>query len=117
MTDDLRESDDRPWERPGARRRDCASHRADLLRALSVTALMCAALAACLAVPAVTGLVLGAAVLLMGRRDQAMMGAGLMGPAGRSETRDAQAMAGVAAVLGLGAAVTCVVAILTKVSF
>jgi hypothetical protein len=115
MTDDLRESDDRPWERPGALRRDCECHRADLLRTLSVTALLCAALAACLAVPAVTGMVLHAAVVRMGRRDQAMMGAGLMDPAGMSEARDAQAMAGVAAVLCLGTAVTWVVAILTKV--
>jgi hypothetical protein len=117
MTDNLRLSDDRPWERPGAVRRDCERHRAETLRALSVTALVCAGCAACLAVPAVVGLVLGVAVWFVGRRDRAMMSAGLMDPAGLVGTWDAQSRAVVAAALCLLAAATWAVILLTKVSF
>jgi hypothetical protein len=117
MTDDPRQHDVRPWERPGAVRRDCEPHRAEMLRDLAVTALVCAGFAGCLAVPAVAGLVLGAAVWLLGRRDRAMMSAGLMDPAGRAVTRDAQSMAVVAAALCLIAAVSWAVVLLTKVSF
>ena len=116
MTDDLREREDRPWERPGAVRRDCEPHRAELLRALSVTALVCAGFAGCLAVPAVVGLALGVTVWLLGRRDRALMSAGLMGPAGRGETWDAQVVAVVAAALCVIALVSWAVAVLTKVA-
>jgi hypothetical protein len=114
MTDDLREREDRPWERPGAVRRDCEPHRAELLRALSVTALVCAGFAGCLAVPAVVGLALGVTVWLLGRRDRALMSAGLMDPAGGRPTHDAQDMAVVAAALCLVAAVSWAVAVLAK---
>jgi hypothetical protein len=117
MTNDLRESEDRPWERPGAVRRDCEPHRAELLHALGVAALVCAGFAGCLAVPAVVGLALGGAVWLLGRRDRARMSAGLMDPAGQAVTWDAQAMAAVAAGLCLLAATSWAVAVLTKATF
>ena len=114
MSEELREGDDRPWERAGAVRRDCEAHRADLLRLLSVTALVCAGVAGCLPVPAVVGLVLGAAAWLLGRRDRAMMAAGVMDPAGREATRDAQSMAVLAAALCLLAAASWAAVLLTK---
>ena len=116
MADDPPECEDRPWQRPGAVRRDCEPHRAGLLRALSVAALLCAGLAGCLALPTIGGLVLGAAVWLLGRRDRALMSAGLMGPAGRGETWDAQVMTVVAAALCVIALVSWAVAVLTKVA-
>jgi hypothetical protein len=114
MTDQPREHDDRPWEHAGVLRRDCEPHRARWLRALAVTALLCAATGACLALPALTGMVLGIAVWVMGRRDRARMAAGLMDPAGEEETWDAVSMAGIAVALCLLAAVSWAAVLLTK---
>jgi hypothetical protein len=101
MTGYRDEPDLRPWERPGAVRRDCEPHRADWLHGLGVTALVCAGFGGCLGVPAAVGLILGAAVWLAGRRDRALMRAGQMNPAGEPATRDAQSMAALGATLCL----------------
>src|SRR5262245_52620816 len=81
--------DPRPWERPGAVRRDCAPHRGRLLRVLGAIALVCGILALLLAVPGLVGLPLSVAVLRLSGRDLARMRRGLLDPAGRAETERA----------------------------
>jgi hypothetical protein len=80
-----------------------------------VTVLACAGLGGCLAVPAFVGLVLGAAVWLVGRRDRALMAAGRMDPAGERLTWDAQTTAAIGAGFCLLAAATWV-AVLFKLA-
>lgn len=93
--------DARPWERPGAVRRDVAPHRGERLRFLAGVALACALLAYCLAVPALVALPLGVAVRIIARRDLARMAAGRMDPAGGAGTAKAATWAFLAAVLAV----------------
>ena len=79
-------ADDRPWERPGAVRRDCAPHRGGLLLALGDASLPLGALSLVLRFLAVTGLCLGAAVWALASRDLRRMQARLMDPGGLSGT-------------------------------
>jgi len=53
-------SDDRPWERPGAVRRDCQPHRAPLLLALADASLLLGALSLCLGFPTLAAFACGA---------------------------------------------------------
>ena len=96
-----REEDARPWERPGALRRDCPPHRGEALRALAVAGLVCSALSLCLGAPGLIGLVLGTAAWALARRDLARMRGRLMDPAGRSLTEHAMHRGLDAALLGL----------------
>ena len=89
-------ADHRPWERPGAVRRDCAPHRAGLLLAVADTSLLLGALSLALGFLAVTGLCVGAAAWALAARDLRWMRARVMDPAGRSRTARARARAGVA---------------------
>jgi hypothetical protein len=88
--------DGRPWERPGAVRRDCAPHRAGLLLAVADTSLLLGVLALPLGFSALMGLGLGAAAWALAVRDLRRMRARVMDPAGRSRTARARARAGVA---------------------
>ena len=88
--------DGRPWERPGAVRRDCAPHRAGLLLAVADTSLLLGALSLPLGFSALMGLGLGAAAWALAVRDLRRMRARVMDPAGRSRTARARARAGVA---------------------
>jgi hypothetical protein len=105
-------SNERPWERPGALRRDCEPHRGETFRSLGVGVLACAALGSCLGAPAVAGLALGVVVWLAARRDRRLMAAARMDPAGEAATWDAQSMAAVGTALCLLAAAAWVVALL-----
>src|SRR6516165_8700120 len=78
------EADDRPWERPGAVRRDCAPHRAGLLLAVADTSLLLGALSLPLGFSALMGLGLGVAGWALASRDLKRMRARVMDPAGRS---------------------------------
>ena len=78
--------DPRPWERPGAVRRDCERHRGQLLRRLGGFVLVCAALAVCALPLALVVLPSSVAVWLLARRDLARMDAGLMDPEGWNDT-------------------------------
>jgi hypothetical protein len=49
QSDDQAGDEVRPWEQPGAVRRDCSPHRAGLLRALGTAARVCGLLSLCLA--------------------------------------------------------------------
>ncbi len=81
------EDDDRPWESSGAVRRDCAPHRAHLIRLLVKASEVCAALSICIfGLPAALGLVIAAIAQWMANSDVKKMAAGLMDPNGRTET-------------------------------
>jgi hypothetical protein len=98
---------DRPWERPGAVRRDCAPHRGKLLLALSGGAMGGAVLSALLlgvvvihplglavcAYAWLAGVALGGTALTLARRDLRRMDAGLMDPEGWPATKDARSLA------------------------
>jgi hypothetical protein len=95
------EEDDRPWERPGALRRDCLPHRGEALRALALVGLVCSVLSLGLWAPGLLGLVLGTAAWALAHRDLARMRGRLMDPAGRSLTELALDRGMRAALLGL----------------
>ncbi len=96
-----------PWELPGAVRRDCEPHRGDLLLRLSMLTLCLAAAV----IPALLAWPLGVAVWVMARHDLALMRLGGMDPAGQADTRAAQLLVLIAALLPLGqwAMVACLV--------
>jgi hypothetical protein len=78
--------DPRPWERPGAVRRDCAPHRGNLLRQLGRASGALGVLSMVLVLPALVSIALGVAVCLLARHDLAQMRAGLMDPSGQDDT-------------------------------
>lgn len=81
----------RPWERPGAGRRNALPHRGPLLDGLATIAIIFFVL------PPVA-LLLGTLVWLETGQDLGLMEAGLMDPAGKAHTRQAS-MAALAATL------------------
>ena len=117
MNADSWDDDDRPWEQPGAMRRDCEPHRGPWLRAMGCVSLMIGTSSLALAAPYVgmrgaglvwvagpgllfvaAGLGLGFPIVVLARRDLAGMRAGRMDQAGEQATRTAWAcgLAGVA---------------------
>jgi hypothetical protein len=95
---------DRPWEAPGAVRRDGEPHRGPFLRVLSQFARYIAffSVPACsVIVLALAALALGATVYLLARRDLLLMEQHLMDPEGGVETAEAKANAREAIVLSL----------------
>ena len=101
--------DARPWERPGAVRRDCARHRGKLLHWLGRVALCCG-LVSFLGFPALVAVPLGLATWRMTRHDLREMAAGRMDPAGRGLTARGY-------VLGLGAVVASLVTLAGGAAF
>jgi hypothetical protein len=95
------DADPRPWEQPGQWRRDGLPHRGRLLAVLGDVASLGAILGWIIVVPAPVGLVLGAVVWLLARRDLRLMASGLIDPAGRELTRGAGRDGLVAACLSL----------------
>src|SRR5262249_18388158 len=89
MANDFGNGEPRPWELPGAVRRDCAPHRAGLLKMLAAISVVCGLLSFCLVVPSVIGLPCGLLTLILAERDQREMRAGRMDPRGSKETADA----------------------------
>jgi hypothetical protein len=83
VTEESPQLDDRPWERPGAVRRDCEPHRGDLLFFLGRLSIGPSCLSMWLVPLAVIGLPLGLAVLWLSARDLRQMCAGHMDPAGK----------------------------------
>src|SRR5690348_729146 len=98
----------RPWERPGAVRRDCAPHRGPLLRGLGVLALWLCALTVCWV--GLVGVPLAAAVWAIAGHDLHAMTAGRMDPDGKRDTMQARRLGG-AAVLTAAAIFTLWVAL------
>jgi hypothetical protein len=110
------EGDERPWDKPGAVRRDGEPHRGPVLLFLGRVSLIAGIVSFCTAavVPVVPvlacigvgAIALGSAVLLTANRDLARMSKGLMDPAGAAATNRAGLRAGrglVFATLGVGA--------------
>jgi hypothetical protein len=84
--------DDRPWEAPGAVRRDCEPHRGAALYALGLVALVLGFLSGCLLVTAPVALALGVVVRVLARRDMRSIQAGLTDPAGEPALRRASVL-------------------------
>jgi hypothetical protein len=82
--------DKRPWEQPGAVRRDCQPHRGNMLILLGAVGATVGALGIVLFVPAVVALVVGIITYREAKRDLAEMKAGRMDPGGRSRVLRAQ---------------------------
>src|SRR5436309_1960405 len=84
--------DFRPWEQPGALRRDCEPHRGGLIRALGTAGLVFSCLSALgvclppLALSCLLAIGLGTAARVLGRRDLRAMEAGRTDPAGKEQT-------------------------------
>ena len=58
-------NDDRPWERPGAVRRDCEPHRGRLLLVPATLGVACGWLSCCLVVPSILGVPLALAAFFI----------------------------------------------------
>jgi hypothetical protein len=97
----------RPWEEPGATRRDVAPHRGEFLRLLATISLGFSVAGVLLAVPAVVGVPLAFVVSRMASRDLDRMGGGRLDPRGRADTHAAQVRACVAFGLGIAAPFAC----------
>src|SRR5579872_5154203 len=93
----------RPWELPGAVRRDCEPHRGELFRRLSLVTSLLAGAGVLFFVPALLALAVAVAVWGMARHDLALMRLGLMDPAGEDDTRYARGEAMFAAPVPLAA--------------
>jgi hypothetical protein len=96
--------DGRPWERPGAVRRDCEPHRGTWLLALADAGLLVGALALALGFLAPLGVALGVTAWALASHDLGQMRSGLMDPAGREAAARARTRAGAAVALSLYAA-------------
>jgi hypothetical protein len=78
----------RPWEEPGAVRRDCEPHRTPYLHLLTGLTLMASILSACCPVFGLVSVPLTLAVWAAVRHDLALMDAGRMDPEGRRVAQD-----------------------------
>jgi len=90
----------RPWERPGALRRDCEPDRARFLMLLGMLSLVSGFLSFLL-LPALVAVALGLAVWVMSSRDSKKMGAGLMDRRGWKRTCIAERWASGGLLLGV----------------
>jgi hypothetical protein len=94
------EEDERPWERPGATRRDCEPHRGRLLKRLAGTALILGILSWLCPPCALAAVPLGALASGLARRDLTWMRKGLMDRRAEWTTHQAQADGKAGLVLG-----------------
>jgi hypothetical protein len=78
--------DDRPWEQPGAVRRDIEPHRGELIRVLGDASLLLGALSLCLGFLAPLGLGLGLAAWVLSSYDLRRMRARLLDTDGLAAT-------------------------------
>jgi hypothetical protein len=93
--------DDPPWERPGEFRRDGEPHRGPLLRALAVGSAFLTYAAFCCPPVGAASALLGVGVLILVRRDDALMRQGRMDPAGQLDLARARHQAYFGIVMGL----------------
>src|SRR5437867_210725 len=78
---------DRPWESPGAVRRDCEPHRAHLVNLLGALSMACGIGSLCLGITGIAGLILGITACCLATSDLRKMSAGLMDSSGLAETQ------------------------------
>src|SRR5262249_20805285 len=110
--------DDRPWELPGAVRRDCALHRGNWLVLFAVIAFVFGIMS-CMLLPALIAVPLGIGSWILAERDLVRIRMGKMDPSGWKATENACAWARAAITLGLGfcaiwALLTCLFNILSR---
>ena len=79
-------TDDRPWDLPGAARRDCAPHRGNVLALLGQLSLACGLLSCLLGVPALLGLPVSVVTIFLAKHDLYLMWEGTLDPRGRQQT-------------------------------
>jgi hypothetical protein len=90
------ERSERPWEQPGAVRRDCESHRGDFLYFWASISLVLGAFSICFGIPGIVGLAIAIPVWIAAGRDLTKMDNGLMDPEGATHTAAARDRAFVA---------------------
>jgi hypothetical protein len=91
----------RPWERPGAVRRDCDPPRGRLLLVLGSVSVVLGYIALAGGVTGLAGLPLGLAAWVLARGDLARMSDGLVDPDGRGPTEQARRLGLVGVILSL----------------
>jgi hypothetical protein len=97
----------RPWEEPGAVRRDVQPHRGDLLLLLARVALVLSACCFCFAPFILVALPFTAVAFTLAHRDRKRMEAGAMDPAGRAQADRARVLCWLAFALQTTGAVCC----------
>src|SRR5690348_3851263 len=80
----------RPWEQPGAVRRDCEPHRGPLLSRLAVVSVLLGLASLCFVPVGLVAVPLAVGVWCTASGDLARMDAGLMDPEGRRLTEQAR---------------------------
>ena len=108
---DSETEDDRPWERPGALRRDCEPHRGEFLLLLGRFSLALGCVSVCIPALSLMAILVGVVVLVLARRDLRSMGAGKMDPAGKSALLRAKGHGRLGILLGL----ICPIAVLATI--
>jgi hypothetical protein len=106
-------AESRPWEEPGAVRRDVEPHRGNLLLLLARVALVLAACSFCLAPAVLAAAPLAGAAYALACRDLGRMEVGDLDPAGRPTTEQARLFAAWALALGMIGALSCMMAFMT----
>jgi hypothetical protein len=101
FSDEDADSLPRPWERPGARRRDCDPHRGLLLLILAHASLVCGYLGCVLLFPVIPGIILGTVGYMLARADQERMRLGLMDHNGMKEAQKAELLSAIGLWLNL----------------
>jgi hypothetical protein len=105
----VRDPDDsRPWEQPGAVRRDVEPHRGGFLLLLARVALVLAACCFCFAPFLLVALPFTAVAFTLAHRDLKRMEAGIGDPAGHGQEDRARVLCLLAFALQLTGAVSCV---------
>jgi hypothetical protein len=95
------DADPRPWERPGAVRRDVAPHRSNVLVLLGWVGLFLGLAGFCMPPLALAGLLLSEMTGIQALRDIRQMRAGTMDPAGMAEAKRAERLAYLGFIVGL----------------
>jgi hypothetical protein len=90
----------RPWEQPGAVRRDCEPHRGSFLATLAFCSILCGFLGFLL-IPAVAGVILAGLGSRMAAVDLGKIENGLLDPDGKEETEIARHQFRVGLILNL----------------
>jgi hypothetical protein len=99
--------DPRPWEEPGAVRRDCPPHRGLLLMLLGASTLAIGLTSVCLVYTGLAALPLAIVVELLIRRDQGRMAKGRMDRRGWSQAERARQLAWGGALAGFMGGLFC----------
>jgi hypothetical protein len=78
----MKPPEDRPWEQPGAVRRDCEPHRGPFLAGLATASSLLGFVSVCCPPLGALSAAVGLIVLFLARRDEALLRSGQMDPDG-----------------------------------